>query len=111
MALTPSDCWEGVSSTVILEMPHLTLSLPSGEQMEVDPELEHIKTLDNLVYHFKRLLSGEPIPSRTREGITYRLKSTEESKAFMSEISEYLTMFLKFRFKTTLDEFLSLLRS
>ena len=91
----------------ILEMPHISLDLPSGEHKDIDLELEYIKTIGELKDLFVRILSGEEII--THRGHSYKLNGHEEKMAFLHEIKDYLENYLSFKFKMTFEEFLKLL--
>jgi hypothetical protein len=90
--------------SLLMEMPHVSFELPSGKHVDIDLELEFVESLDELKSLFERILSGEEIV--THKGYSYALTTHEEHMAFMNEIKDFLSYYLKHKFNLSLQEFL-----
>jgi hypothetical protein len=99
--------FKGYCDSFILEMPHVSLDLPSGIHVDIDLELEHIKTIEELKSLFNRILSNEEIV--THRGNHYKLTGHGEHMAFLHEIKDYLSRYLDYKFHITLEDFFKML--
>lgn len=97
--------FDNTYNSLLTEMPHVSLDLPSGKHIDFDLELEYIKTIEELEDLFNRILSGEEIV--THRGNTYKLSTHEERIAFLTEIRKYLEWYLEYKFNMSLISFLN----
>ncbi len=96
--------FDEIYEKLLMEMPHVSFELPSGKHVDIDLELEFIKNPDQLKDLFKRILSGEEIV--THRGQSYTLTTHPEHMAFINEIKDFLSYYLKHKFNLSLQEFL-----